>query len=242
MAQDIFTHRNDLHRECWDLLPWIANERATPHELSRIEAHLQDCSECREELENQRSLRAAMRAETPVVLAPQTSLQKLLQRIDGSEDTGAKDGRVAEIESTNAPAAPMGSKQAARPPQWLAIAAAIQGIVIATLLVTLWQQSREQLTAGLYVTMTSTPSTAPGPVIRVVFADGVALSEANEILLDLNAQIVAGPNTAGVYTLALNATDTPVQTVERIAARLREDRRIVYAEAAEAAVAQPRTP
>lgn len=236
MGHDTFMHHTDLHRECWDLLPWIANERATPQEMSRIDDHLRECNACREELDSQRKLRAAMRAEAPVVIAPQTSLQKLMQRIDGNDE----DIREPVPAPTSVSPASRAPKRTARPPQWLAIAAGIQGIAIAVLVATLWLQSREQqLTEPRYETLTSTPVTTPGPVLRVVFADGIALSEANEILRTVDAQIVAGPTIAGVYTLALNTTDAPAKAAERIAARLRQDRRIAFAEVA---MAQPRSP
>jgi hypothetical protein len=74
------------HGECWNLLPWIANESAAARDVARAEVHLRDCRECKEELEFQRQLRNAIRAEDAVVLAPQTSLQKLMQRIDTVED------------------------------------------------------------------------------------------------------------------------------------------------------------
>src|SRR5215218_5298131 len=74
------------HGECWNLLPWIANESVAARELARVEMHLRDCHECQEELEFQRQIRNAIRTEEAVVLAPQTSLQKLLQRIDTVAD------------------------------------------------------------------------------------------------------------------------------------------------------------
>src|SRR5688572_26479639 len=166
------------HGECWNLLPWIANESAAAKEVARVEAHLRDCRECQEELEFQRQVRDAIRSEEAVVLAPQTSLQKLMQRIDTAadiEDEGA------------APLAPFEviAEPRREPVRWsrgLAIAAAVQGIVISGLLAALWlqSQSREELTAGRYnVLTTPTATVARGSVIRVVFADNVALEDMN---------------------------------------------------------------
>src|ERR1044071_1930573 len=84
------------HGECWNLLPWIANESAAVKDIARVEAHLHDCHEGQEELEFQRQLRNAIRAEEAVVLAPQTSLQKLMQRIDTVPDL---DDEELEIEA-----------------------------------------------------------------------------------------------------------------------------------------------
>ena len=56
------------HGECWNLLPWIANESAEAKDVARVEAHLGECRECQEELEFQRQLRNAIRAEEAIVL------------------------------------------------------------------------------------------------------------------------------------------------------------------------------
>lgn len=225
MKQRGFGGPADMHQECWELLPWLANERAATKDIARVEEHLRNCRECQEELKLQRRLREAIRTEDAVVLAPQTSLQKLMQRIDG--DPPATGDAVADSEPAMAISAPR-RRADIRWSHWLPIAACVQGIVIATLAGTLWWQSREQLTAPRFTTLTSHAALARGAVIRVVFADGVALDEVNEILRVIDAQIVAGPSEAGVYTLGLPADGH----VENALARLRADRRIVFSESA----------
>src|SRR5688572_7068264 len=109
------------HGECWNLLPWIANESAAARDLARVEEHLRDCRECQEELSFQRQLREAIRSEEAIVLAPQTSLQKLMQRIDSVTDM--------DDEQEVAPAAAAEPVVARREParlRWLPIAAAVQ--------------------------------------------------------------------------------------------------------------------
>jgi hypothetical protein len=113
--------------------------------------------------------------------------------------------------------------------RWLPIAAGVQCIVIAALIGTLWWQSRATVTAPRFTTLTSDAVAARGPVIRVVFADGVVLDEVNEILRSIDAQIIAGPSEAGVYTLGLSST---TERVESALARLRADSRIVFSESA----------
>src|SRR5689334_7540008 len=127
---DAMTHSNHngplgAHGECWNLLPWIANESAAPREVARVEAHLRGCRECQEELEFQRQLRNAIRSEEAIVLAPQTSLQKLMQRIDTVADIDDERETVESITPQRAPKWRM---------SWLGIAAAAQGIVITGLL------------------------------------------------------------------------------------------------------------
>ena len=72
---------------------------------------------------------------------------------------------------------------------------------------------------------------ASGPVIRLVFHTGVALQDVNALLRAVDAQVVAGPSEAGVYTIALkDRRATP--DIDAALARLRADPRVLFAEAA----------
>src|SRR5690606_27245728 len=93
------------------------------------------------------------------------------------------------------------------------------------------------LTAPRFSTLT-TPATVPqGPVIRVVFRDEVTVGELNEIVRSLEAHIIAGPNSAGVYTLQLAGEHRTSEHVERLAAQLRLDTRVLFSEPAFAEIA-----
>lgn len=217
------------HGECWNLLPWIANESAAPKDVARVEAHLNGCEECQKELEFQRQLRNAIRSEEAIVLAPQTSLQKLIQRIDGVEEAMTE---CAAAQATQAVSAEVVSLTRREPARWLLIAAAVQGIAITGLLTALWFQSREALTEPRFTTLTTQAAVARGPVIRVVFADSAALDEVNQVLRSIDAQIVAGPSEAGVYTLGLAADSSHGSNLDQAIARLRADGRVMFAEPA----------
>ena len=227
------------HGECWNLLPWIANESAAAKDLARVEVHLRDCRECQEELDFQRQLRNAIRSEEAIVLAPQTSLQKLVQRID---TVGDLDDEELEIEPSAA-VEPIvtARREPVRWSRWLPIAAAVQGIAIASLLAALWTQSQthDDLTAGRYSVLTTPTATVThGPVIRVVFAGDVAVDDMNRVLRAIDAQIIAGPSEAGVYTLGLAAGAADKSGVEKAIAQLRSDGRVMFAEPALASEAQ----
>jgi hypothetical protein len=219
------------HGECWNLLPWIANESAAAKDVAQVEAHLRECRECQEELEFQRQLRNAIRAEDAVVLAPQTSLQKLMQRIDTMEDLDDDEQEAAPAASA-APSA-IARRQPARWSRWLPIAAAVQGVAIAGLLGALWSQSQshDNLTAARY-TMLTAPAVAVTrvPAIRVVFNGDVALDDINRMLRAIDAQIIAGPSEASVYTLGLAADAADKSDVESAIAQLRADGHVMFAE------------
>lgn len=229
MTYSDYTGPLGAHGECWNLLPWIANESAAARDVARVEAHLQDCKECQEELQFQRELRNAIRSDEAVVLAPQTSLQKLLQRIERAEDDLEIEPEEAPVTVTPAQVVSLPRRQPAR---WMAIAAAVQGIAITGLLATLWSQSRETLTAPRFTTLTTQTAVARGPVIRVVFAGSTSLDDMSQVLRSIGAQVVAGPSEAGVYTLGLAANATKSSDVEQAIVHLRADSRVMFAEPA----------
>jgi hypothetical protein len=219
---------SDAHRECWESLPWLVNERLSAKEAGRIGRHLQQCSECRVELETQQHLRDAIRGgDDPLVLAPQAGLQRLMSRIDADET------REPELATTNdktvvSPIRPMTARR--RP--WLAIAAAVQTVTIGVLLGGLWWVAQEPRFIGLVSQATVVPE---GPVLRVVFADNVSVGEVNQLLREIGAQVVSGPSEdAGVYTLALRERGR--QDPAAALARLRADAHVIFAERAIAQV------
>ena len=217
----------DVHAQCWELLPWLVNERLSRSDAARVEAHLHDCALCQTELREQQALRQALRSVEPVVIAPQASLQKLLDRIDAAD---APDIGTRSVASASPPA--LGRRM-----PWLAIAAAFQGVVIAALCVTLWQKTHEELTAPRFTTLSSPArsAVATGPVMRVVFDGGMTQQQLNALLLSVGAQIVAGPSEAGVYTLALTETTADTDAVQAAVQQLRANPAVRFAELAHVA-------
>ncbi len=213
------------HRECQELLPWFITGRLSEPQAARIELHLTDCDECKAEMDEQVELRAHMRREDPVAYAPQGSLQKLAARIDN-------DGSRTAVASPSERLANRQSAGQARAVRLLIAAAIVETIALALLVsagkVTWFSKD----TAAHYVTLTSSPPvTANGPVIRAVFDPGTSLAELSQAIRSIDAQIVAGPSDADVYTLTLKhgaETDTMNVAIEK----LRSDQHVRFAEPA----------
>lgn len=212
-----------LHQECWERLPWLANETLAAREIERIEPHLRVCAECRLELESQQRLRTAMRSDESLVLAPQAGLQKLMQRLAAEEfgEQPETDSRQRAVE-----------RRAPRWARWAAAAAVVQLVALALLLSNM---AEEAVTSPRFETLTgdSRPAPAADQVIRVVFASRAPLDEINRLLRSVEAQIIAGPSEAGVYTLALaDDAEDSTPAIERALTRLRADPRVLFAESA----------
>jgi hypothetical protein len=161
-----------------------------------------------------------------------------MQRIDTVEDLDDDELEAAPAASVTPIAA--ARREPARWSRWLPIAAAVQGVAIAGLLAALWTQSQshDDLTTGRYGTLTTPTATVTrGPVIRVVFTGDVALEDVNRALRAIDAQIIAGPSEAGVYTLGLAADAADKSDVERAIAQLRADHHVMFAERAVASEA-----
>jgi len=216
---------HDTHDYCWHLLPWFVTGRLSANDSQRIERHIEECSACRAELEAQRALSLHIRRDDSVLLAPQSSLQKLMARIDASmpvSDHIEDDSIAIAAEHTRPSHKP-------RVYRWLAIAAAVQTVAIAALLTLVVHQTTDEITAPRFATL-STPEAArtDGAIFRVVFKPETPAAQIQTLLHSVKAQMTSGPTEAGVYTLRLVSTGTD-DTAQRLS-QVRADGSVIFAE------------
>ncbi len=199
------------HEHCWELIPWVVNGRASDAEHRAVLTHAETCAECREELERHRLIHGQMRGTDDVIAAPNASWQKLLAQIDTQ------------------PATPVSESRKARRP-WLIAALWLQLVAIAALAGALFTSIRQPE----YKTLsTPTPDvTDSRAAVRVVFAPDAPLNKVNELLRQIDANIIAGPSEAGVYTLSASAG----KDVQRIIVTLRAHPEVLFAEPSQTAV------
>jgi anti-sigma factor RsiW len=204
------------------LLPWLVNGTLDADAAARVQAHVERCALCRDDIARLDAMRELLRAPALVEHAPHGGLRKLMARVDGAAaiDAAAPPSRapvpVAESPPRDRPAL----RGAAR---WLAAAVALQACVIAVLVVL--ALPRPEAPAA-YRTLTA--PAADGPRLRVVFAPATTLAELQDVLRAHRLVAVAGPSEAGLFTLALQA---PATERDDAVARLRADPRVRFAEA-----------
>lgn len=221
MTREPTSMSKEMHEDCWKLLPWFVTGRLSASDQQRIERHLEECAACRAELAEQRELCLHIRRDEPLLLAPQASLQKMMARIDMSEPEALVD------DAANAEPAEV---QAPRPRRWLAIAAAVQTIMIVFLLALVGRQTAEDMTAPKFSTLSSAAApTARGPILRVVFKPETPASQMQALLQSVHAQVVAGPTEAGVYTLQLDRKRDAAD-VSQALEQVRADGSVIFAE------------
>lgn len=193
MTQNHRIENSAEHRELSALLPWYVNETLDEGARGRVEAHVGVCAICREDLDAQQRICAAIKAQPAVDYMPIASLKRLQARLDAG----------AESAATVAPP----EQPAHRMPWrgWMAASIAVMAVAVALLAADRWAQVEVRLTQPRYSTVTTSAPRPEGEVIRAVFSPTITLVELQSILDEAHVRIVSGPTEAGVYSLASNS-------------------------------------
>ena len=226
---------DELHDRAWELLPWIVNGRLGRDDEPWVARHLDECAECRREIEIQSDIRSALVSEARVEYAPQASLQKLLARIEGIDHASPRDPVSNEPFATSAPlrreptVAP-----ASRLPRWLIYTLGAQCAAVAAIAILVGWQTTERFFAPNYQTLSAREPAAAGGNLHVVLAPAVTVTEFQSLLELIHARVLAGPSAAHVWTLGVPySTDTP--QFAALIRNLRSDSRITFVEPVAAA-------
>ena len=130
---------DELHDRAWELLPWIVNGRLVRDDEPWVRRHLDECAECRREIEIQSDIRSALIGEARVEYTPQASFQKLVARMEEIDHASPRD--PISNEPSAAPAllrrqptvAP-----ASRLPRWLIYTLGAQCAAVAAIAIFSW--------------------------------------------------------------------------------------------------------
>lgn len=215
------TNAGEIHERAWELIPWLVNGRLEDGAEPWLSQHVGSCEECRREIEAQKTLATGFTADARVEYAPQASFEKLATRIREFEDAESH-GTGRHDRPRPTPAVSM--------PRWLTATLAMQGAFVIALTVLVGFQAWNRMLEPNYRTLTSVdPSIPASGNLRLVLAPAATLHDFESIVAALKAQVIAGPSSAHVWTLAVPyAADTP-QFAELLR-RLRADERVTLAE------------
>jgi hypothetical protein len=152
-----------------------------------VETHLTDCSRCRAECELQAQIHDTIRDEDSVAFATEGSYRKLAER----------------IESSSAGPKSQPASRSRRIVMGLAAALAVESFALVAWGAWSWMDHRP--VDARYVTLSSGggAAAAHGTLVRVVFADSVALADVEKLLRATEARVVDGPTERGVYTIEM---------------------------------------
>jgi anti-sigma factor RsiW len=192
---------NHEYDEVSGLLPWYVNGTLRDADRQRVDAHLQDCARCREDLRLEARIHAELSTDAAVAYMPSASLKRLNARLDALPSGGI------------APA----SLRTAPPDRWwvarrYSIAASVAALCL-TLGLAAAEQWRESHARAAYYTVTTPAAPVPNAVIRAVFSPQMSVSELQGILDEAQLHIVGGPSDAGVYSLAPTSERNPAEAM-----------------------------
>lgn len=175
------------HRAVRELLPFYVNRTLSDFEQTRVTRHLVQCASCHAEVEEQRLLVSVLRAvpERPANAAAGWS--RLERRLAEKQPSGWFGARLRR--------ASWNWTRMAWPLRLTTAAVAVM------LLVALWTAERSSHDAA-YRTLSSAPDAPAAAAIRVVFSPQATALEIRELLDRMRYQIISGPSSRGVYTLA----------------------------------------
>jgi hypothetical protein len=183
------------HEEVSALIPWYVNETIVERDRQRLDAHVDVCVSCRDDLAAQQRLCEAMESQPALDYMPVASLRRLHARLDAMQ---------ADAASSSPPAGPpVTSPMPWR--GWMAASIAAMAVAVALLAADRWVQFASRRGQSDYSTVTNSVPRPPGEVIRAVFSPAITLVELQTMLDEAQLRIVSGPTEAGVYSLGSNA-------------------------------------
>jgi hypothetical protein len=216
---------SSVHRQAWDLIPWIVNGSAPETERLAVQAHLDACADCRQELEFQRQLQAAMAVQSTAELDMRDSWQRLRSRLDAAAqpEAAVRSGhrRARGIGKTWTP--------------WLVAAMVVQAIGLGALGTAWWSRpmppaATPAAAASPYRTLSAAEAAIPAATVRVVFAPDVTVAQVQSMLSAARLQVRAGPSEVGVWTLG-PAGDSNRAATQAALRALRAQSEVRFAEA-----------
>ena len=207
------TEHTAEHQEVSALIPWYVNETLDEPGRKRVDAHVDACALCRDDLAVQQRICEGIHAQPALDYMPVASLKRLHARLDALQ-TGPAPAEAPAPEHHGRSATPWRG--------WMAASVAALAVAVGLVVVDRWAR----LTQPNYSTVTTAVARPQGEVIRAVFAPTITLVELQAILDEAQLRIVSGPTEAGVYSLASNSA----LTVRASLALLREHPTVRFAE------------
>ena len=213
MCPDPGIPQSPSHETCFELLPWYLNQTLDASEHQAVEAHLVDCAACRDEVVFLEELQSSARVVTPPPIGGR--FDEVLSRIESP--------RIVSIR-----ASPL--------VRWLVVGQA--AAIVALMAVLLWSVADSPPDSFRTLSDLGRAEPTDAVVLRVVFDERATEIDLRGLLESIDAQIVAGPNTAGAYTLRLGGEAVEGRAAAKLLERLRGDPLVRFAESVVVAPSQ----
>lgn len=236
------SNRNSVHDEVHLLLPWYVNGSLGSRQKALVNEHIRGCITCRRELATESRTLDMFRNESPLDQSMHAGFEHLQSRIAARSAThsrrsvcaaaGLAWNRVLELART-CTAARLQTALVAAPLAVMAIAIGLTQIPQVQSPGSGHPYTGAASAVDGYQTLSRPVARAANPDdIQVIFARGASIETIEDLLESLPANIVNGPDSAGVYTVRLVHVSGESERQAAILA-LRGRQEVLFAEAAQ---------
>jgi len=233
----------EQHQQISLLLPWYLNNSLEQDEQQQVENHLRSCILCSRELLVLRKLAAAVKQPSALDVAAEASFAKLrpflktnvevLQNPEPANNQptpGWSGKRVNAVPGFSGHAANQHRyscllRLCGSPVTRFAIAASMLLAMIPLIM----QYGRSPATTDYYTLSAAKPESPAGTKLRVVFSKSLPDAGIDALLEKIHGQLVEGPNSAGAYTVKLDAGKDGLDSTAAVAL-LRNQPNVLLAE------------
>ena len=202
---EIFSLRPSEHDAVHKLMPWFVNGTLSARESDRVEAHLAECGECREDLAFERNLARGIASQ----MLNADDGWKAMQLRMAQEAPQAREAGAVRLLRRRVPVA------------WAMVGSLAASVALAVVLAGAWPGPVPQQT---YHTLGSAAADRQGQLV-VLFKPDTTEQEMRVILAAQRARLVDGPTAAGAYVLHLDKGN-PADAINA----LRQSNQVVLAE------------
>lgn len=201
------------HEAAAELLPWLINNSLDEDEKEAVLEHARACVICRRELGELERLRDSISPASEASSVPAPDMRSINARID----------RLIDRRSWGRSLRSWIRDRFER--SWRIVLAAQSVLLIALVGLLLWPEPENPE----FTTLTRPNDLPDGLYIRLVFSPEIAQTELSDLLDRFELEVVEGPSTRGVYTLAL-ADSMSVDDRDRLVTSLQADSSILFAQ------------
>jgi hypothetical protein len=239
---------NSTHDEAFLLLPWYANGTLDGSQKRLIDEHARSCIVCRRALSAEYRTLDVFRSESPLDQSIQAGFERLHNRITAGTPSPAKSQSVRPANTNWTPWKSLVDMLQAFTGNGLRLAllaAPLAVVAFVAVSVALTYFAREQYPVGgaghgNSAAATDGYHTLSNPVVKaanvddvhVIFTRDTSPTTIEDLLESLPARILAGPDSAGVYTVQLLNVRGDAERQAAITG-LRSKPQVMFAEAAQ---------
>jgi hypothetical protein len=201
-----------VHRQTWDLIPWLINETLDDAQREIVESHLCECADCREELAFQHSVHAGIAEDfsTADATAP-AALSRLFERIDAEDGAIPSGIEFDPLEADVARPVALSTRgdRRLRLSHLLAAAVIVEALGLVGLGTMLAGQRDALSSVSNYATLSESVHAMPGASIRLVPSPTLNVGALQSLLGDAGLRIIDSNAGATIFALGFESSAAP---------------------------------